>query len=41
MPDANAAVSQLETIRDFLRWALSEFRAAKLSHGHGTTPSMD
>ena len=41
MPDANAAVSQLETIRDFLRWALSEFRAAKLSHGHGTTSAID
>jgi ribosomal protein L3 glutamine methyltransferase len=41
MPDANAAANQLTTVRDFLRWALSEFRAAKLSHGHGTTSAID
>ena len=41
MPDANAAASQLSTTRDFLRWALSEFRKAKLSHGHGTTSAID
>jgi ribosomal protein L3 glutamine methyltransferase len=37
MPDATAAARQLSTIRDFLRWALSEFRGAKIIHGHGTT----
>lgn len=45
MPDAktnaSAAASQLSTIRDFLRWALSEFRAAKIAHGHGTTSATD
>ena len=45
MPDAktnaSAAASQLSTIRDFLRWALSEFRAAKIAHGHGTTSGTD
>lgn len=41
MPDATAAANQLTTVRDFLRWALSEFRAAKLSHGHGTTSAID
>jgi ribosomal protein L3 glutamine methyltransferase len=33
--------NQLSTIRDFLRWALSEFRAAKVVHGHGTTSATD
>jgi ribosomal protein L3 glutamine methyltransferase len=41
MPDASAAASQLSTIRDFLRWALTEFRTARLSHGHGTTSATD
>ncbi len=41
MPDAIAAASQLRTTRDFLRWALSEFRKARLSHGHGTTSAID
>jgi ribosomal protein L3 glutamine methyltransferase len=41
MPDASAAASQLSTIRDFLRWALTEFRAAKIVHGHGTTSATD
>ena len=41
MPDAAAATAQLRTVRDFLRWALSEFRAARLSHGHGTTSALD
>lgn len=41
MPDAEAAASQLETVRDFLRWALSSFAAAKIAHGHGTTSALD
>lgn len=45
MPDdktnASAAASQLSTVRDFLRWAISEFRAARIAHGHGTTSATD
>jgi len=45
MPDvtlnASAAASQLSTVRDFLRWALSEFRRARVVHGHGTTSATD
>lgn len=44
MPENSAsseAASQLSTIRDFLRWALSEFRAAKVVHGHGTTSATE
>ena len=40
-PNASAAASQLSTIRDFLRWALSEFRRARIVHGHGTTSATD
>lgn len=40
-PASSAAASQLSTIRDFLRWALSEFRAAKVVHGHGTSSATD
>lgn len=40
-PDRTAAARQLSTPRDFLRWALSEFRKARLSHGHGTTSATD
>lgn len=40
-PASSAAASQLSTIRDFLRWSLSEFRAAKIVHGHGTTSAID
>ncbi len=41
MPDSSAAAGQLSTVRDFLRWALTEFRRAKIAHGHGTTSAMD
>jgi ribosomal protein L3 glutamine methyltransferase len=33
--------TELQTIRDFLRYAVSRFRAAKLVHGHGTTSVVD
>ncbi len=33
--------TELLTIRDFLRYAVSQFRAAKLVHGHGTTSVVD
>jgi ribosomal protein L3 glutamine methyltransferase len=38
MPDAAA---ELLTIRDFLRHAVSGFRAAGLVHGHGATTALD
>jgi ribosomal protein L3 glutamine methyltransferase len=45
MPDAkpaySAAASQLSTIRDFLRFALSSFRAAGIIHGHGASSALD
>jgi len=45
MPDAkpaySAAASQLSTIRDFLRFALSSFRAAGIVHGHGASSALD
>lgn len=44
MPDQPASsepASQLSTVRDFLRWALTEFRAARIVHGHGTTSATD
>jgi ribosomal protein L3 glutamine methyltransferase len=34
-------IQDLITIRDFLRYAVSRFRAAKLVHGHGTTSVID
>ncbi len=33
--------TELQTIRDFLRYAVSQFRDAKLVHGHGTTSVVD
>ncbi len=33
--------SPLLTIRDFLRYAISRFRAAGLAHGHGATSALD
>ncbi len=40
-PFPSEPANQLSTIRDFLRWGLSEFRAAKVVHGHGTTSAVD
>lgn len=36
-----ASLSELVTIRDFLRFAVSRFRAAELSYGHGTVTALD
>lgn len=36
-----AKTSELLTVRDFLRYAVSRFRAAKIVHGHGTTSVVD
>jgi ribosomal protein L3 glutamine methyltransferase len=33
--------TELSTIRDYLRYAVSRFRQAKLVHGHGTTSVID
>ncbi len=35
------STSDLQTIRDFLRHAVSQFRAAGVVHGHGTTSVID
>jgi ribosomal protein L3 glutamine methyltransferase len=35
------AASELQTIRDFLRYAVSSFRAANLVHGHGAATALD
>ncbi len=35
------ATDELVTIRDWLRWAVSAFRAAPLAYGHGTTNALD
>lgn len=40
-PDFSAAADQLSTVRDFLRLALSSFRAAGIVHGHGTSSALD
>jgi ribosomal protein L3 glutamine methyltransferase len=34
-------MNELITIRDHLRYAVSQFSAAKLAHGHGTTSALD
>ena len=36
-----APVHELETVRDWLRWAVTRFTEAKLSFGHGTTNAWD
>lgn len=35
------APAELQTIRDFLRFAVSRFRAGKLVHGHGAATALD
>ena len=35
------STAELTTVRDFLRHAVSLFRAAKIVHGHGTTSVLD
>ena len=32
---------ELETVRDWLRWAVTRFGAAHLAFGHGTTNAYD
>lgn len=40
-PDFAQAITELVSIRDFFRWAASEFVAAKLFYGHGTDNPWD
>src|SRR6476619_1717122 len=41
MPESEAVVGQLTTIRDWLRYAVSRFNAAGLVYGHGTATALD
>src|SRR6478735_12316898 len=41
MPESEAVVGQLTTIRDWLRYAVSRFNAAGLVYGHGTANALD
>jgi ribosomal protein L3 glutamine methyltransferase len=38
---ASTPLSDLLTLRDLLRWAISRFNAAGLVYGHGTTTALD
>lgn len=40
-PDTKAAVADLSTVRDFLRYAISAFNEAELFYGHGTFSPHD
>ena len=35
------AVSELHTLQDMLRWAMSRFNAANIYYGHGTDNARD
>ena len=37
----NSPADQLVTLRDYLRYGVTQFNAAKLSYGHGTSRSID
>lgn len=39
--DAAAALQELRTLRDLLRWAVSRFESAGLAYGHGTDNGWD
>ena len=41
MTAGGTAIDDLQTVRDWLRWAVSSFNAAKLSYGHGTSGALD
>jgi ribosomal protein L3 glutamine methyltransferase len=41
MGQAMTDISALLTVRDFLRYTVSSFGAAKLAHGHGATNALD
>ncbi|MEW6645577.1 MAG: 50S ribosomal protein L3 N(5)-glutamine methyltransferase [Pseudomonadota bacterium] len=39
--DREDAMTRLQTVRDFIRWGMSRFAAAKLHFGHGTDNALD
>lgn len=39
--DAKAAVRELSTVRDFIRYAIGKFQRADLFYGHGTFSPFD
>lgn len=41
MPNLNDVTSELVTLRDYWRYAISRFNAADLSYGHGTATASD
>ena len=41
LPDAASLAAELVTLRDFLRYGVSAFRAHDLVFGHGTTDALD
>lgn len=41
MTDSQHIVQQLETLQDYIRWAVSEFTRAGVYYGHGTDNALD
>lgn len=41
MTDPQQIIQQLETLRDYIRWAVSEFTRAGVYYGHGTDNALD
>ena len=41
MSETEKPEQQLQTVRDWVRYAVSRFNAAELSYGHGTTNALD
>ena len=41
MPDTQPMLDELVTIRDWLRYGVSQFNAAGLVYGHGTANALD
>jgi len=41
MSEQTSLLVQLQTIRDFIRYAMSEFNAAQIYYGHGTDNALD
>ena len=41
MTNNNTAINELSTIRDWIRFAVSEFEASDIFYGHGTDNAYD